>query len=530
MTGEHSIELSLPERFTLGQVKRKLQYPGDEAEISIHSLASSSSSSLASGMSLIPFFILNPPRLPHLDEHTKDDAMQHSNLNVQKKRGNLAHARKQDRIEGVSAVNMDTASFLRKDLFSPIKKIDRERFYRRDDFLLKPQLGDKSVFGTYSIVDMKRLLNYIDSCGNMNGEISLDEFDMAFRKFKHSSLHSEEDDRAKALLGTVLKVLHLDNSTPGSWFQSCWSGDLLKDPTTQSWPEFRDNLNALFRNNFVEEIVNRDFLTLQRFMDPMAEFDSSNELSESEFISAFKRLSMPESTTEQMSSAKVLLEHIDTYITIKRLRIRDLFNLWGKGKSLDLSQLSKGLEKILNELDIKKTVGILKEASTEKNEIKGRHVKSWNSPFLRKRKCRVDRVPPLPRRFMKKTWRENVKSSGYGYGVIKRPIQIEKVIEDRVKDLSNRMETVQIFEMSPTDGKALRMIEDIPSIVHQTAEHPSEKRLEFLVQKRSKERYLSKLTHLDDQLKCSMQKAFRDLSVRPGNISCGVDGGYMKVT
>ena len=112
----------------------------------------------------------------------------------------------------------------------------------------------------------------------------------------------------------------------------------------------------------------------------------------------------------------------------------------------------------------------------------------------------------------------------------KRPIQIEKVIEDRVKDLSNRMETVQIFEMSPTDGKALRMIEDIPSIVHQTAEHPSETRLKFLVQKRSKERYLSKLTHLDDQLKCSMQKAFRDLSVRPGNISCGVDGGYMKVT
>ena len=102
---------------------------------------------------------------------------------------------------------------------------------------------------------MKNLLEYIDSCGNMNGEISLDEFDMAFRKFKHLSLHSEEDSRAKALLSTVLKVIHLENTTPGKWFYSCWNGDVLKDPTTQTWPEFKDNLNTLFRKNFVEEIV-----------------------------------------------------------------------------------------------------------------------------------------------------------------------------------------------------------------------------------------------------------------------------------
>ena len=375
------------------------------AEISPHcsvdslssvSKSSSALSSLANGNSLVPFFTLNPTELPRwIKSGIKNETRSVATV-PRKNVGNYSHLKQEyslfptcdnDSIfNGDVAHNVDLSSCQLPEISEQIGYPSRSKRCRN---LLKSYEGKNCLYGTYSIIDMKNLLEYIDSCGNMNGEISLDEFDMAFRKFKHLSLHSEEDSRAKALLSTVLKVIHLENTTPGKWFYSCWNGDVLKDPTTQTWPEFKDNLNTLFRKNFVEEILNRDFLLLQRFMDPMAEFDSSNNLDESEFISAFKRISMPESNTEQMKSAKVLLEHIDTYITVKQLRIRDLFNSWGKGKCLDLHQLSMGVKKILRELNVRKISGNPKECSKCMNESEGGLMRSWNYSRI---KCRVKRT------------------------------------------------------------------------------------------------------------------------------------------
>ena len=131
---------------------------------------------------------------------------------------------------------------------------------------------------------------------------------------------------------------------------------------------------------------------------------------------------------------------------------------------------------------------------------------------------------PLPRTTTQKSRRECVKSSGYGYGVLKRPTQL-----NHNDELAKQMEAVQIFEKSPINGATYSIVKNVPSMNQKVVQLPTQKELEFLVKKRSKEKFSEKLTHLDNQLKYTLQKSFKDLSVRPGNISCGVDGGYMKV-
>ena len=205
------------------------------------------------------------------------------------------------------------------------------------------------------------------------------------------------------------------------------------------------------------------------------------------------------------------------------------FNCWGKGESLGLSQLSKGLEKMLSELNIKKTAGHTMYHSNDADRKEDMDEKSRNILINLKRRHRMDRMSPLPRNMTQKLRRDCAKSSGYGYGVIKTPTQLENVVEVKLKALTERMETIQLFEKSSTNGVNYSMVKDVPSMNQEMVHPPSPKKLEFLIKKISKECFSGKLACLDNHLKCTLQKSFRDLSVRPGNISCGVDGGYMKV-
>ena len=115
-----------------------------------------------------------------------------------------------------------------------------------------------------------------------------------------------------------------------------------------------------------------------------------------------------------------------------------------------------------------------------------------------------------------------------GNNLSRGPTQLGKNVECKVKQLTKRMETIQNLEENPMDRNLCGIVKN-PPILQKMIRFSCENKLKFLAEKRCKKQFAEKLSHLDNQFKVIFRKSIKDLSVRPGNISCGVDGGYMKM-
>jgi hypothetical protein len=447
-------DLSIPELLSLeAHLNARARVDTDDVSTSSYQ----SYDSLASGVSLVPFFFTEIPKLPHVDQHINSD-----NLKFEALRSN------QDP-----------------------NKIIKPRKRRKKGIMRKSEISA----AVYRARDIKYLLQYVDSCGNSNGEISLDEFDLAIRKFKYAKILSEDEDIVKVLFLKLVNLFDIAHVSEKEWFRSCHgerNNSILGGQVRITWPIFQEQINRLCRGNFVDEFGRNDFLVLQRFIDPMAEFDDNNELSETEFVSAFKRIKTPTAMTATMEGASLILTSIDEYMRKMQVRVRDVFNFMNRGASVNLRQLALGIELIMEALNYKKVSSTVDKSAlhpiSEHREIRNFARQEVMGSITREKKT---------------------VSSGYGYGKIK-------------------------INKNTSTGSFRRGLPELLSqaeIAHSLGKTcvPDKEKLKALVDKKLRLLYGNKLDAIDDTISLSIHKAWRDLSVRPGNNSCLNDGSYLNI-
>ena len=73
-------------------------------------------------------------------------------------------------------------------------------------------------------IEVQNLFNYIDACGDSNGILTLDEIDVAFRKFHHAENHYSEGDEARKLMRELESMIQAAKLTVPEWFDKFHSG------------------------------------------------------------------------------------------------------------------------------------------------------------------------------------------------------------------------------------------------------------------------------------------------------------------
>lgn len=302
----------------------------------------------------------------------------------------------------------------------------------------------------YTKLDMMNLLRYIDSCGNNDGRISLDEFDLAMRKYKHAKLHSDEEESARKLLVSLIHLLQIEGKLPKQWFRECLATHAqISVSHSMSWDKFTEHLRVLCLNNFAEFWSQKDILTIQRFVDPMSEFDSNNELSESEFMIALRRLAMPAELTTTMKEAGFLLDHIEMYMDKNQLRVRDVFNHFNRGNHVDLGQLTGGVESILETLGVK-------EQNITRDRLKKDDKRRKLSSGLILRKAHKESKGQLIPIEEWSTYRKKLKeisSSGYGNGKILKVHKKKSAVVPHSLDIISKTSGEKLLTLPPLNEK-----------------------------------------------------------------------------
>jgi len=351
----------------------------------------------------------------------------------------------------------------------------------------------------------------------MNGEVSLDEFEIAMRKFKHAKLHSGEEEQARRLLFNLINLFKLADTTPKLWFRSVLPFNPLLGARAESlsWSSFQDCLNTICAENFVEQWSNRDLLTIQRYVDPMSEFDANNLLTESEFLGALQRLNMPPEMSETMKEAGFMLDHIETYLNRHQIRVRDVFNNMNRGRSVNLEQLGKGIESIMEQLGLSQ-----EEVDRDLSSHRGRHHrKPGRLEKSSKSFSQLERVRLAPMETPGRYKFDNTRSSGYGYGrIVKESDKKKEYASLLVEDLSREWRNIN-------GGKSSAYL--LPQ-ARSCQFQDGGRNLAKLIEKKSR-RYAMNLAGIDSVVSNCVNRFVKDLSVRPKNGSCLVDGGYINL-
>jgi hypothetical protein len=265
----------------------------------------------------------------------------------------------------------------------------------------------------------------------------------------------------------------------------------------------------------------------------MSEFDSRNELSESEFLSAFRRLSMPAELSNSMKQAGFILEHIEWYMDKNQLRVRDVFNYINRGENINLDQLVWGVEGILESLGVNKQDISRATSTLKRSDALSRRSRS-PSQRSRERKKMSGAIPALisiPESFSRVKLND-VPSSGYGYGKINvktlrkssvdHEVEFDGIFSKSVESSSSTLPMLLTHSQQSLEPNKKLSIHSTRSQI------TNEKDFQRLVAASAK-KYSHKLLSLDTVISQSLHRLNQDLSVRPGNSSCLTDGAYMKL-
>jgi len=299
-----------------------------QSGLSLGSLGSLDSSML-SVASASTVFLSEPPGIPHVDAFIKNPAMRYENIKpVRKQR--RAKASAQELPLGVAS------GTLRRTAVHMNKK----------DFL--------------------NLFNFIDACGDFNGVITMNELDLAFAKYRYAALHYSEEDEARRLMVGLEQTIIAAKLTPITWFDRYHTGkkegggghsqnsghahshdnhlynskgpehvsqshghlgDAPEVDYSNAWMTHHDldhGIAKLRVSLFMAPWRQKEVDIVLRYMDPSAD----GQLSMDEVVRAFHRLHMPAETHFIMEMAGDILSVLDTYVTERHLRIRDLFEMF----------------------------------------------------------------------------------------------------------------------------------------------------------------------------------------------------------
>lgn len=298
-----------------------------QSGLSLGSLGSLDSSML-SVASASTVFLSEPPGIPHVDAFIKNPAMRYENIKVRKQR--RAKASAQELPLGAESNTLRRTAM----------------HMNRKDFL--------------------NLFNYIDACGDFNGLITMNELDLAFAKYRYAALHFSEEDEARRLMVELEQTIIAAKLTPISWFDRFHTGkkegggghpqnsghahshsnnlynskgpedvaqshkhrgDAPEVDYSNTWMTHHDldhGIAKLRVGLFMPPWRQKEVDIVLRYMDPSAD----GQLSMEEVARAFHRLHMPAETHFIMEMAGDILSVLDTYVTERRMRIRDLFEMF----------------------------------------------------------------------------------------------------------------------------------------------------------------------------------------------------------
>jgi len=213
--------------------------------------------------------------------------------------------------------------------------------------------------------EMKVLFNFIDACGDSNGLITLDEVEIAFRKYHHAKDHLHEEDEARALMLELEQMLFALGLTPLAWWDT-FQYKVTIPEHQHSHSDLHQESQALGRSrthslsllagqsqgygNSETEIYGYEHISrvglrkevldvqkklevdpwdqqklqvLLRYLDP----STDDKLEKFELARAFKRVHVPVEAAVIMKLAGRPLGMLDEYINLHKLRIRDVYQL-----------------------------------------------------------------------------------------------------------------------------------------------------------------------------------------------------------
>jgi hypothetical protein len=276
--------------------------------------------SMESAASVASMFWSEPPMIPHVDSYISNPAFKFENLN---------------------------APFIKAHANSKKKKKKREKKKKpeqilEDDYFIPPE--QKRVNVTKE--DVTSAFRFIDACGNNNNFVEIDEFELAFKKFRHSKLHHGEESFARELMKNFEVLLKLTRKDIKQWFEeSDVRGNYVTNTSYHhtgnhatddehginqvvqkgdgkiSWGELKGAMRKLCTSCFAPMWSDDELLVLQRFMDP----DGDGSLTLAEVRGSFKRLHMPAETTFIMRAAGASMDVLIKFMDENHLCVRDLF-------------------------------------------------------------------------------------------------------------------------------------------------------------------------------------------------------------
>ena len=256
-------EISILQRFHQGSLSDK----DDESVGSFDSLGSfgtlcSNAGSLASGVTIAPFFYSKTPTLPNVDCYIQNSQLTYDKLVSGAPSATRLRRRKKKKAPLPQSLDTTTADI--------IDNIDVE---------------DSVTYGGYKSEEIQHLVDYIHECSGKTGEITLDEMEIAFRKYRHANLHGPEEDHARELMAQFHILILQSEHTPVTWFQA----SKPHHHSSMTWHDLVEAMRVLCARQFSPMFDHKDLEVLHHYMDPNADGD----LEEREIIGAFRRLHHP---------------------------------------------------------------------------------------------------------------------------------------------------------------------------------------------------------------------------------------------
>ena len=302
------LELHFWTRLVSGYVvaikKRIMDNDDGVDDISILSNADYSIGSLDSVATASTIFFSDNPKIPHIDSHITFDNCKYEALKPT--RNKMKNSKKNKR--------------------KKILKSTNQMYYEEEH-------EEHAV----SDIELHNLFSYIDACGDFNGIITLDEIDVAFRKYHHAENHYHEEEDARHLMKELEALIENANMTIDSWFNEYHSGHkgiILHESgeyIEMDYMKSNDLKRAVLglqEKLFVNKNDQWDddkLMIVQRYLDPSLD----GEISAIEIKRGFKRLHLPAEASLVMELAGKPLRILDNYMSIYHLRVRDLYEQLG---------------------------------------------------------------------------------------------------------------------------------------------------------------------------------------------------------
>jgi len=308
------------------------------------------------------------PGLPQLDAHVRRESLKFLNV-AAKLREERIIATPSGRIRDQIRVRKKNPSI--EVHLAPIKEQPRVSSTTAQNLsqirqALKRMEENRKPLKTFSGDEIEKAVLYVDSFGDGDGQISLEELELAFKRSRRAMATQAEEMRGRKLMKRLRYLLELLGMDIPTWFQTMATScrhrengvEVVSDGLISAL-ELKQGLGRMASSLITNkqrrrrrkdgsinpyEFSTRDIVCLMRYMDPNGDGDLTLE----EVEDAFERAKQPPEAVQIQSECGQVLKDLWEQMKVHNMRVVDLFSMLdvdGSG-SINTCELEKGIRKL----------------------------------------------------------------------------------------------------------------------------------------------------------------------------------------